>query len=328
MKKILISILTLTLSVGGFAQLPQLKSEVVNFYHIRDIAVQSRILNSNNVIEKYEDFLNHPLFCETAFGFEYIDFVEVLLKRGEYRKAEKYLLKTARSHYMNASDKFIAIFNRTKQTWPDTVFAIPRTPESIKFKETVLEKMLEIEEKRNIDPRFMAIVHEIGELAEKESVNRNLIHRTSNYDMESINKSDSVIIYRLIELIKENPDIDIMRINMRKSHVFNVVTPYFDLGDVRMILHHVLRHRSASYAETAWDNFFEAYFRERAEQGKGLDYCFWYDTRLSHGKYGFNHNETYYGMTLWHGNPVRLSVDRRKEVNENREKVGLSPLTR
>jgi len=225
------------------------------------MAIRARILDSNDFVEKYKKFFNHPLFCEIAFGFEYIEFADALLRRGEHAKAEKYLLKASRSHYMNASDKLITILSRTRQVWPDTVYTIPRTPESMKFRETVLEKMLEIEKQRNIDPRIIAIAEETRELHRKDQA----VRRLPREDWDSVGKVDSINIYRVIELIRENPDIDIMRIDTRGT--FNMAEPYSYLGNVWFILW----HQRGDYQGTL-ASFFLDYFRKRAEEGKGLDY--------------------------------------------------------
>ena len=298
-----------------FAQPPQLRPEIVEFYQLRDAAVRARVLDSTNFIEKYEAFLNHPLFCEVAFGFEYIDFADALLRQSEFAKAEKYLLKASSSHYMNASDKLIRILNRTRQVWTDTVFTIPRTPESMKFRETVLEKMLEIESKRNINPRIIAIAGEIREMVRKDQA----VRRLPREDWDSVGKVDSINIFRVIELIKENPDIDIMRIRMWGG--FNVVRPYDDLGDVSLLLWH---QRGDTFGTL--ESFFLDYFRKRAEEGKGLDYCFWYDVY----RYIAKREDSFYGMQPVRNNMFMFSpaLGNFDEINENRAKVGLLPLWR
>jgi hypothetical protein len=265
-----------------------------------------------------DSFFNHPLFCEVAFGFEYIDFADALLRRSEFAKAEKYLLKASRSHYMNASDKFVTFFNRTRQVWPDTVFAIPRTPESMKFRETVLEKMLEIEKQRNIDPRILAIADELRELVRKDQEVR-LLSRNDDPGFKLMRNVDSMNIFRVIELIEENPDIDIMRIDMLRG--FSMAQPYNDLGDVHLILWH---QRGDFFGTLA--SFFLDYFRKRAEEGKGLDYCFWYDTY----RFFTKNEDSYYGLVGFGvtNMPFVYVSDNLDEINKNRAKVGLLPLSR
>ena len=295
-----------------FAQLPQLRPEVIEFYQLRDIALRSRVLDEKDLIEKHKAFFSHPLFCEIAYGIEYIPFVRLLLLRGEYTKAEEYLLKAAKLHYFNTSNMLAHIFNKRTEVWFDSV----------------LEKILEIENKRAIDPRIIAIAHELAEMVKKDRA----VRMEEPIDRDFKHKIDSANIYRIIELIKENPDIDITRINMMGRISCPSNFNFTNMGDVGIILWHVLRCPVVPYAITAWTDFFEAYFRKRAEEGKGLDYCFWYDARIFWSNLVFAKREDpYYGI-IGFGVPkfplfiyVNNNLD---EINKNRAKVGLLPLSR
>ena len=338
--------LFLSVAVSVFARPPQLRPEIVEFYRLRDIALRSRVLAENDFIKKHKAFFKHPLFCEIAFGLEYIHFVEALLIQNERTKAQKYLLKAASLHYVNTSNRLRFMFGKTARTWPDTVYVIPRTPENIKFKETVLEKILEIENVRNVDPRITTIAQELEEMVKIDQAVRSTrgradlpsvqnvdprimafarkledlvkkdpsIHAAKSIIWEHIRKVDSVIILRVIELIKENPDIDIMRIDMLRNR--SDIAGFG--GSISIILWH---QRGNPFA---WEYFFLEYFRKRAEKGKGLDYCFWYDTYRSITK----PEDTFYGMLPIRNTPFRLSVDNLDKINKNRAKVGLLPLKR
>ena len=74
------------------------------------------------------------------------------------------------------------------------------------------------------------------------------------------------------------------------------------------------------------DRFFEAYFRKRAEEGRGLDYCFWYDVYLVIAK----GEDSFYGMQPSRTPPFMFSpaLGNLDEINKNRAKVGLLPLYR
>ncbi|MDR2906601.1 MAG: hypothetical protein LBU91_01250 [Bacteroidales bacterium] len=326
-------ILQLFVANSVFAQLPQLRPEVVELYRLQDIAKQSRILNSDDIVEKHEAFFNHPLFDEIAFGIEYINLAEVLLIQGEREKAENYFLKAAqRLEYISTSNRFESIFDKRATGWSwDTVFLIPRTPENIRFKERVLEKILRIEKKRIVDPRIMSIAQELEELKEKDQAIRwvgdpsfsdfssgidsatiyRIIELTkknfSKKEVDSIMRVvDSSNIYRIIELIKENPDIDILRVIRGRSE-----------NPTALVLWHTLRLK-VRYARVAW-LFFEPYFRKQAENGKGLEYCYWYDAYCWHIKADL----AYYGVYSSEGDTEDI-----KQMNERREKVGLLPLSR
>jgi len=106
MKKITTIFFAIILGIGVFAQPLQLRPEVVELYRLQDIALRSRILNSDDFIEKHKAFFNHPLFCENAFGFEYLNFARMLLRQGEYTMAREYFLKSARLRYVNTSSAF------------------------------------------------------------------------------------------------------------------------------------------------------------------------------------------------------------------------------
>ncbi|MCL2416554.1 MAG: hypothetical protein FWD02_01285 [Bacteroidales bacterium] len=304
------TILYLLVVSSVFAQPLQLRPEVVELYRLQDIALRSRVLMEKDLIEKHEAFFNHPLFCEIAFGMDIFHFAEALLIRGEHAKAEEYLLRSARSHYLSTSTMLDITLNRTMQVWPDTVFLVPRTPESMRFRETIVENILEIENKRNIDPRIIAIAEEIRELIRKDQA----VRRLPREDWDSVGRVDSVIIHRVKELIKENPDIDILRIAMIRG----VSTHFGNSLDIGLIFWH--QRGSTAW----WTDFFEAYFRKRAEEGRGLDFCFWYDTVrfIARGE------DSFFGMAPQRtpAFQFRLNVDNLDEVNENRAKVGLLPL--
>jgi hypothetical protein len=77
-----------------------------------------------------------------------------------------------------------------------------------------------------------------------------------------------------------------------------------------------------------WTDFFEPYLRKRAEQGKGLDYCFHFDNYRVFGHR--EQEESYYG-TIGLGTttaPFVYISDNLNEINKNRAKVGLLPLSR
>lgn len=345
----LLVFLCLSTVIVGCTQSPELKlrlkPEVVELYRLQDVARQSRILNSDDLIAKHEAFFNHPFFCEIAFGIEYINLAEALLVRGKQKKAEKYFLKAARTQYINVSNQLVRIFNRVSNSleimfnrpddviW-DTVFVIPRTPENMKFKKTMLEKILKIEKKQIIDPRIIAIANELGKMFDIDQAVRILDHR--NIDVErslnplrvhrldsimalrlvelnkenlSMREVDSMNIYRIIELIRENPDIDVLRIQ-REEGAFS---------PIGTLLWRSLR-LNIGFARTAWTDFFEPYFRERAENGRGLDYCYWYDVYRWH----IRRDIPYYGVY----NPFDIGFFEEdiKKINERRERVGLLPL--
>jgi hypothetical protein len=312
--KIKFFFLCLILASSIFAQLPMLKPEVVELYRQQDIAVRSRVSNSNDFIEKHEAFFNHPLFCEIAFGIEYIRFAEVLLVQGKYKKAEEYLLKATKSHYMNTSNLFTSIFDKRKITDSGIVLVVPNTPENTKFKETVLEKIQDIEKKRIVDPRITAVAAKLYKLEKRDQAALLLGREVSNRE-DSINKVFVAIVEQLKNLIEENPDIDVLRIHTR-SYGWTEVD-----WDASLMLWHVFKGQAA---EVAWTDFFEAYFRKRAEEGKGLDYCLWYDTYRFFAK----QKGSYYGILPFRNTPFRLNVDNLNEINENRAKVGLLPLSR
>jgi hypothetical protein len=330
-KYLIIALLFATATI--FAQLPQLRPEVVELYRLQDIAKQSRVLNSDDFIAKHEAFFAHPLFCEIAFGKDYIDFAEALLIQGNHEKAEKYFLKSAKSHYLTTSNMFAKIFNKRENWWIDTSFIIPRTPENIKFKETVIEKILEIEEERTIGPRIIVILQELRDIEEKDQAIRWISPRNTEYEelwsiladsvknrrMTELSKElanenldiikvDSMNISRIIELIRENPDIDVLRI---KSEI--------DIMGV--VLWHSFRLRMR-YARTAWTDFFEPYWRKQAENGKGLEYCYWYDVYHWHIKQDI----PYYG--IYNISSIELYDEDIEKINERREKIGLLPLTK
>jgi hypothetical protein len=300
----------------AFAQRFQLRPEAAELYTLQDIAMRSRFLNSDSLIEKHEAFFAHPLFCETAFGYEYINFAEILLTRGEFEVAKKYLLIAAKSPYMNTSDMLEHFFNRRERVWPDTVYVIPKTPENLKFKETTLEKILEIENSRVIDPRIFAIFDEIREMIRKDQAARRAWDRTDKLiEWDSVAKVDSANIYRIKELIVENPDIDILRFNRGAN------SRWKRDGDLWLIFWHV---RAAPYAYEAWSSFFEPYLRKRVEDGKGLDYTYWYDA-LCFGR----REDSHFGIIPASNTPTfRYPFDNRDEVNKNRAEVGLLPLGR
>ena len=295
-----------------FTQPLNLRPEVAELYRLQDIALRSRVLVKTDFVEKHKAFFNHPLFCEVAFGMDIIDFAVALLIRGEHAEAEKYLLKSARSHYLNTSTMLEIMLNRTTQVWPDTVFLVPRTPESMRFRETIMEKVLEIENNRNIDPRIIAIADEINELIRKDQA----VRWIPGVDWDSIERVDLAIIRRVKELIKENPDIDILRIGMRRG----MATHWGNSLDIGILFWH---QRGAT---AWWEDFFEAYFRKRAEEGRGLDFCYWYDTV----RFVARGEDSFFGMSPQRTPAFRfrLNVDNLDEINENRARVGLSPLTR
>ena len=299
--------------------------------------MRSRVLEECDFIEKHKTFFNHPLFCEDAFGFEYINFVSALLIQGEHAMAETYLLKAAtRLRYVSTSNALEHIFRRRRSVFPpDTAHVIPRTPENMRFREMMLGKILEIEENQIADPRIVAIAQELEELARRDQAIRITPGDMTFWDsMDSIGRSrvielreaglsmrevDSANIFRIIELIKENPDIDIMRINRsgRTNHSFG---RDFGLGDVDIILWHQRVDALGTLV-----SFFLPYFRKRAEEGRGLDFAFWYDTYRFHTK----RESSYFGM-VGSGRtrrPFVLYVDNLAEVNENRARVGLLPLS-
>jgi len=310
MKKITTTFVAIILGFGAFAQALQLRPEVVELYRLQDIALRSRVLMEDDLIEKHKAFFNHSLFCENAFGFEYLNFAKALLIRNEHAMAEEYFLKSAtRLRYVSTSNALEWVFR--VRPWPDTVYLIPRTIENMRFRETMLEKILEIENKRNIDPRIIAIADEINELVRKDQA----VRRIPGVDWDSIERVDLAIIRRVKELIKENPDIDILRIGTGRisRHFGNSL----DLGII-------LWHQRGSTAW--WEGFFEAYFRQRAEEGRGLDYAFWYDTVRVFAK----REDSFFGMqpSRTPQYQFRFNVDNLDEINENRARVGLLPLTR
>jgi len=218
------------------------------------------------------------------------------------------------------------LFNRPGDVIVDTVFLIPRTLENMRFKETVLEKILEIEKKQIRDPRILAIAQELGEMFEMEqavrinvddpedifwtrldSVGRRRVVELQKRNL-SMREVDSMNINRIIELIRENPDIAVLNIQIQGR-------PFL----IRSLLWRSLR-LNERFARTAWTDFFEPYFRERAENGRGLDYCRWYDVYRWH----IRRDIPYYGVY----NPFRvLFEDYELEIiNERRERVGLLPL--
>ena len=312
MKKITTIFFAIILGIGVFAQALQLRPEVVELYRLQDIAMRSRVLNSDDFIEKHKAFFNHPLFCENAFGFEYLNFARMLLRHGEYTMAREYFLKSARLRYVNTSSAFEMIFRDRIQTWPDTIYTIPRTPENMKFRETVLEEILEIEKRC---PRIVAIAQELAEMNERDQA----VRTTYENFREFGRKTDSINIHRMIELIKKNPDIDIMRINML-GRAQSGLGRNFGGVDIGLILWHNL----LQFPET-WATFFEPYFRKRAEAGKGLDYVVWYDRQ----NFMLHQRETFgifgFGVTT---RPFIFVADNLDEINENRARVGLLPLTR
>jgi len=338
-----ITLLQLFVVSSVFAQLAQLRPEIVELYRLQDIAKQSRTLNSDDLIATHEAFFNNPLFCEVAFGLEYIRFANMLIRQGEQEKAEEYFLKATKSQYIKVSNHLVEIFNRASNwfeimynrlnytisdsafvTISDTVFVIPRTSENMRFKEAMFEKILEIEKKQIIDPRIVAIVQETEEMFNIDqavrtdsgdifwigfdSIMRSLVIEAKKKNL-SQREVDSMNIYRLIELIKENPDIDVLRI-VRHHRAVNPTRP---------ILLHSLRY-NARFARTAWTDFFEPYFRKQAENGKGLEYCYWYDVYQWHVKGGI----PYYGEYNLFG--ILFEDEELKEINERRERIGLLPL--
>jgi len=320
-----------------FAQLPQLRPEVVELYRLQALAQQSRRLNSDDLIATHKPFFNHPLFCEIVFGIEYIHLARHLLIQERHEYAEKYFLKATRSQYINVlnhlthifvmvKNQLEVLFNRPGDVIVDTVFLIPRTPENMRFKETMLEKILEIEKKQIRDPRILAIAQELGEMFEMEqavrinvddpedifwtrldSVGRRRVVELQKRNL-SMREVDSMNINRIIELIRENPDIAVLNIQIQGR-------PFL----IRSLLWRSLR-LNERFARTAWTDFFEPYFRERAENGRGLDYCRWYDVYRWH----IRRDIPYYGVY----NPFRvLFEDYELEIiNERRERVGLLPL--
>ena len=312
MKKITTIFFAIILGIGVFAQPLQLRPEVVELYRLQDIALRSRILNSDDFIEKHKAFFNHPLFCENAFGFEYLNFARMLLRQGEYTMAREYFLKSARLRYVNTSSAFEMIFRSRMQTWPDTIYTIPRTPENMRFRETMLKKILEIEK---ICPRIVAIAQEISEMVERDQA----VRRTEEIFIEYGRRVDSINIHRIIELIKENPDIDIMRVDILGG---GLGRDFFINGTGSPTL--ILWHNLLQFPET-WATFFEPYFRKRAEAGKGLDYVVWYDRQ----NFMLHQRETFgifgFGATT---RPFIFVADNLEEINENRARVGLLPLTR
>jgi len=320
MKKITTTFVAIILGFGVFAQALQLRPEVVELYRLQDIAMRSRVLNSDDFIEKHKAFFNHPLFCENAFGFEYLNFAKALLIRNEHAMAEKYFLKSAtRLRYVSTSNALEWVFR--VRPWPDNVYLIPRTVENMRFRETMLEKILEIE-KQAVDSRIVAIAQEISEMVERDQAVRLEMPRRPDGQacFKAMLKVDSANIFRIIELIKENPDIDIMRIN-RSGRTSRSFGRDFGLGDIDIILWH---QRGDAFGTLA--NFFLPYFRERAEAGRGLDYTFWYDTYRFHTK----RESSYFGIvgSGMTRRPFVLYVDNLDEINENRARVGLLPLTR
>jgi len=318
MRKVFTIILAIALSFCVFAQPLQLRPEVIELYRLQDIALRSRVLDKADFIKKHKAFFNHPLFCENAFGFEYLNFARMLLRRGEHTLAREYFLKSARLRYVSTSNAFETTFKARTQTWPDTVYSIPRTPENMKFRETVLEEILEIEKRC---PRIIAIAQELAEMTERGQVVRRKISTQQDAERyrKTMRKVDSANIFRLIELVKENPDIDIMRVDILGG---GLGRDFFinGMGSPTLILWHNL----LQFPET-WATFFEPYFRKRAETGKGLDYVVWYDRqnfmlhqRETFGMFGF-------GMTT---RPFVFVADNLDEINENRARVGLLPLSR
>ena len=310
--KTTLTFLCLLATYPTLAQLPQLRPEVVELYRLQDIAMRSRVLKSDDFVEKHEAFFSHPLFCETAFGFEYINFVEALLIRGELDMAEEYLLKSARLNYMNVSNMLEFIFRKRKPaTWPDTVYLVQRTPENIRFKETMLEKISEIEKNLIIDPRVISIAQELKEMFKKDQA----VRVAKPFCEDAMVKVDRANIERIKELIVENPDIDIFNIYLLSDRS--------EAAGISFHLWLIFWHQRGSLV--FWTDF-EPYFRERAENGKGLDYCFWYDTYLVFTRPS---QDPCYGLQPLRNTPFRLSiVDNLDEINDNREKVGLLPLRR
>jgi hypothetical protein len=306
MKKFLATLLLFS-TTAIFAQLPQLKPEVVELYRLQQTALRSKSPSD------YEAFFKHQLFSEKYFGGQYVNYAEVFFQNNDLKNAEKYFLKAAEIGKLNTvtfNRWFNMIIRRNNE--PDR-YAIPRTETNLKFHEKILAKIKNIEQNRVVDSRITAIADELREMLKKDQDIRrtNSTCGTNDGGTSPLRKVDSANIFRLIELIKENPDIDVLSVNIPGNEGF---------GSMLLLMHGLVAW------ENAWTDFFEPYFRERAETGKGLSYCFYYDRYRVLTKGG----NSYYGEFTKSGGLMRADFKIRDEnldeINQNRAKVGLLPL--
>ena len=297
MKKSFFTLFFLIAGSSVFAQLPELRPEVVELHRLQQTAIRS------NSPADFEAFFRHSLFSERYWGRWFVNYAQALFQNNDLKNAEKYFLKATEIGRLNTvtfSRWFNMIIRRPNE--PDR-YSIPRTETNLIFFNTVLAKIETIEQNKTPDPRVIAIGEEL-----REMVKRDQDVRRNSGDIRSV---DSVNIFRLIELIKENPDIDVLNVNIPGHEGF---------GTMLLLMHGLVAW------ESAWTDFFEPFFRRQAEEGRGFTYCFYFDRYrvLVRGEPSF------YGEFTRSSGLMRSDFTTREvnieEINRNRERVGLLPL--
>jgi hypothetical protein len=335
-----ISTIFLILSATAFFAQPlppllELKSEIVAYYRLVD-----RATGSSNP-KDFEALFNHPIYKKWGRPL-HRSYAEALLKNNDLKNAEKYFLFAAETGDLN-STQFAHIFNMKKSEAIMGIvggrfvpvgnivgdYVIPRTPANMEFRENVLRKIQNIEQRKRSERERLANSPESGRIRDMLSIRKEAIGnelkemhrrdqeirsngRTDRPDgtiSRSLREVDSINVWRLIELIKDNPDIDVMSLNSNGTFI---------------ILLHALSHQAKAFTD-----FFAPYFRKQAEQGRGLyNFCFFYDlhsvrVRGSVSHYGFfGTNQTPFAVA---GTSDEKNLD---EINRNRFLVGLRPLKR
>jgi hypothetical protein len=326
-------ILFITAIAGNFAlaQLPQLKPEVVEYYRLKNTVIRSE--NPKD----FELLFKHPLSTEKDLGINVRRYAEALLKNNDLKNAEKYFLIAAEAGNLNSDDFEYIFIVKWGEPMPNAgEYVIPQTSANMEFKERVFKEMQKIEKRKLKEKEIMAnmpennkrknilnsrnekIIKELNEIYRRDQEIRlkNKTDRPDGTFTDNMREIDSINVWQLIKLIKENSDIDLLEIK----------TPEQTHNKIFIILLHALSHQIKAFTE-----FFEPYFRKRAEEGKGLDYCFYYDLYCVRGKQA-NGGESYYGEFGKNQMPSHRNGESEErnieDINKHRVKVGLLPLHR
>lgn len=265
---------------------------------LRDFYLKMDELSFSENQSDFEDVLQSPFF-NSHFSPVYLLYADWLAERSQFEKAEKYYILTAENKIIS-----LKAFERQyrKAYWK----------ENLEGYEKLRKKLIEIE-----NELIQKITQREKDLYDTVCVYFSRDQKTRQKDYDSMTKEDfknmrtvdSLNIYGLVRLMKENPDIDFTKLGWYEYETTSKVS------DIR--LHCIMEFPAV------WYDFFEKRDRERIEKGEGYPYtyAFAYD-RILFGQ----RKPSYYGTFTasgWYELKKTCAEPNLEEINQHRREIGL-----